>query len=287
MEELIVEEARSSAALPAIGRVIDTLLNADSRCLDRALALAVGGGEEGDERDREAELQLLHSRERRRAGRLGLIDRAVVSLLDHVDADLEKFASFQQDAKAAAILMERREKEAKKKALLEEQAAKKKKVEEEMVKELERLKKEEEKLKAVEAEKEVEEQPLERRRTRERGEPSGVKEDPLEKKITEWVANLSLGEEEEALMYVTREEQEAAMKEWNAEEDPLKRHTIEDEKRMEWKLRLMREKKKRVDAVSQTARELEEVKKQGERMAAQANLLGKMQIMSRNIERLA
>ncbi|GBG59568.1 hypothetical protein CBR_g49828 [Chara braunii] len=141
----------------------------------------------------------------------------------------------EQDAKAAAILEERREKkEAKKKALLEEQAAKKKKIEKEMAKELERLtKEEEEKLRAVEAEEEVEEQPLERSRTRGRGEPNGVKEDPLEKKIAEWVANLSLGEEEEALMYVTREEQEATMKEWDAEEDPLKRQTIEDKKRIE------------------------------------------------------
>ncbi|GBG59913.1 hypothetical protein CBR_g66718 [Chara braunii] len=194
----------------------------------------------------------------------------------------------EQDAKAAAILKERREKkEIKNKALLEEQAVKKKKVEEEMAKELERLKKEEEeRLKAVEAEEEVEEQPLERRRTRGRGEPSGVKEDLLEKKITEWVANLSLGKEE-ALMYVTRDEQEATMEEWDAEEDPLKRQTMKDEKRMEWKLRLMRERKKRVEAVSLAARELEEVKKQREKMEAQVDLLGKMPVMARNIERLA
>ncbi|GBG78126.1 hypothetical protein CBR_g26163 [Chara braunii] len=194
----------------------------------------------------------------------------------------------EQEAKAAAILKERREKEAKKKASLEEQAGKKKKIEEEMAREMERLKKEdEEKLRAVEAEEEVEEQPLERRRTGQRGESSGVKEDPLEKKITEWVASLSLGEEEEALMYVPREEQEAAMKEWDAEEDPLKRQTIEDEKRMEWKLRLMRERKRRVDAVSQAARELEEIKQQRAQMEAQADLSGKVQVMARNIERLA
>ncbi|GBG84364.1 hypothetical protein CBR_g38336 [Chara braunii] len=122
------------------------------------------------------------------------------------------------------------------------------------------------------------------RRIRERAGPSAAKEDPLEKKIMEWVVNLSLGEKEEALMYVTREEQEAAMKEWDAEEDPLKRQTIEDEKRMEWKLRLMRERKRRVDALSQAARELEEVKKQGEQVAALADLLGKMPVMARNIE---
>ncbi|GBG67330.1 hypothetical protein CBR_g468 [Chara braunii] len=93
--------------------------------------------------------------------------------------------------------------------------------------------------------------------------------------------------EEEALMYVPREEQEAAMKEWDAEEDPLKRQAIEDEKRMEWKLRLMRERKRRVDIVSQAERELEEVMKQRAQMEAQADLLGKVQVMARNIERLA
>ncbi|GBG70941.1 hypothetical protein CBR_g8242 [Chara braunii] len=112
----------------------------------------------------------------------------------------------EQDAKATAIPKERREKEVKKKALVEEQSAKLKKIEEEMVREKERIKKEEgEKLKAVEEEEEVEEQPLERRRTGGRGESSGTKEDQMEKKITEWVAGLSLGEEEEALMDFARE----------------------------------------------------------------------------------
>ncbi|GBG65090.1 hypothetical protein CBR_g49453 [Chara braunii] len=195
----------------------------------------------------------------------------------------------EQEAKAAALLKERREKkEAKKKALMEEQAAKLKKIEEEMAREKERLKREEEeKLKAVEEEEEVEEQPLERRREGGRGESSGIKEDQLEKKITEWVAGLSLGEEEEALMYVPREEQGAAMREWDAEEDPLKRQAIEDEKRMEWKFRLTRERKRRMEAASQAAKESEEVKKQREQMATQVDLLGKMEIMARNKERLA
>ncbi|GBG74415.1 hypothetical protein CBR_g18827 [Chara braunii] len=195
----------------------------------------------------------------------------------------------EQDAKAVAILKERREKkEAKKKALIEEQAAKLKKIEEEMAREKERLKKEEEeKLKAVEEEEEEKEPPLERRRTGGRGESSGTKEDQMEKKITEWVAGLSLGEEEEALMYVPREEQEAAIREWDAEEDPLKRQAIEDEKRMEWKFRLTREKKRRMEAASQAAKALEEVKKQKAQMATQVDLLGKMEIMARNIEHLA
>ncbi|GBG86277.1 hypothetical protein CBR_g41271 [Chara braunii] len=163
-----------------------------------------------------------------------------------------------------------------------------KKIEEEMVKEKERLKKEEEeKLKAVEEEEEVEEPPLERRRTGGRGESNGTKEDQMEKKITEWVAGLSLGEEEKALMYVTKEKQEAPMREWDAKEDPLKRQAIEDEKMMEWKFRLMREKKRRMEAESQAPKELEEVKKQRAQMATQVDLLGKMEIMARNIERLA
>ncbi|GBG88600.1 hypothetical protein CBR_g48130 [Chara braunii] len=153
----------------------------------------------------------------------------------------------EQDAKAAAILKERRE-EAKKKTLIEEQAAKLKKIEDKMARGKEKLKKEkEEKLKAVEEEEEL---PLERRRTGGRGESNGTKEDQMEKKITKWVAGLSLGEEEEARMYVPREKQEAAMREWDAEEDPFKRQAIEDEKRMEWKFELTREKKRRMEAAS-------------------------------------
>ncbi|GBG65760.1 hypothetical protein CBR_g52351 [Chara braunii] len=134
-------------------------------------------------------------------------------------------------------------------------------------------------------EEEVEEEPLERRRRDQRGESSGMKDDQLEKKITEWVANLSLGQEE-ALMYVPRDEQEATLKEWEAEEDPLRRQALEDEKRMEWKFRLTRERKARLDAVSRAAKELEEVRKQRDQMARQVDLLGKMEIMARNIERL-
>ncbi|GBG92405.1 hypothetical protein CBR_g55340 [Chara braunii] len=94
----------------------------------------------------------------------------------------------------AAILQERKEKkEAKKKALQEEQAAKLKKIEEEMAREKERLKKEEEeRLKEMEEEEE-DETPLQRRK----GQHSGNKDEEMEKRISEWVTNLSLGEEEE------------------------------------------------------------------------------------------
>ncbi|GBG85593.1 hypothetical protein CBR_g40321 [Chara braunii] len=152
-----------------------------------------------------------------------------------------------QEEQVAAVLKERKEKkakklikQAKKLALLEEQGAKKKKLQEEMEK-LQR--EEEEKLKGVEEE-EVEEEvevevPLVRTVTRERGETSGrKKEDPwMERKIPELVANLSLGEDEEAMLYVSRAEQEAIIQELEAEEDPLKRQTIEEDKKLEWKLR--------------------------------------------------
>ncbi|GBG72395.1 hypothetical protein CBR_g11973 [Chara braunii] len=176
--------------------------------------------------------------------------------------------TLEEEAKAAAILKERRE--AKKKALLEAQATKLKKIEEEMAREKERLKKEEEaKLKEVEEEEEEDEQPLERRREQ-RGQYSGSKNDEMEKKISEWVANLSLGEEEAVAMYIPKDEQETTMKEWDAEEDSLKRQAMEDEKKIEWRFRMMREKKRRVDAASEAAKELEQVKNMGEQLTAQS-----------------
>ncbi|GBG81905.1 hypothetical protein CBR_g34088 [Chara braunii] len=192
----------------------------------------------------------------------------------------------EEEAKATAILKERREEAAKKKALLEEQVAKLKKMEEEMAREKERLKKEEEaKLKEVEEEEE-DDQPLERRRWQ-RGQASEVKQDEMKKKISEWVANLSLGEEEEVAMYIPKDEQEAAVKAWDAEEDPLKRQAMEDETRMEWRLRMMREKKKRMEAASAAAKGLEEVKSLREQLAAQTDLQRKVEVIAQNVERLA
>ncbi|GBG69506.1 hypothetical protein CBR_g4199 [Chara braunii] len=115
----------------------------------------------------------------------------------------------EEEEKMAAILQERKEKkEAKKKALKEEQAAKLKKIEEEMAREKERIQKEEEeKLKEVE-EKEEDETPLQRKK----GQYSGSRDEEMEKRISEWVANLSLGEEEEVAMYISKDDQEAAMR---------------------------------------------------------------------------
>ncbi|GBG79428.1 hypothetical protein CBR_g29575 [Chara braunii] len=148
-----------------------------------------------------------------------------------------------QEEQVATVLRERKEKQtkelikqAKKLALQEEQAAKRKKLEEEM----ERLKKEEEeKMKEVEEEEieeeEEKEEPLLKRSAEQRGETSGTKKEEswLEKKLSEWVANLSLGEEEEAMLYVPPEEKEAVIREWEAEKDPLRRQTIEEEKKLE------------------------------------------------------
>ncbi|GBG60257.1 hypothetical protein CBR_g4210 [Chara braunii] len=109
----------------------------------------------------------------------------------------------------------------------------------------------------------------------------------MEKKSSEWVAGLTLGEDEEALMYVPKDDQEAAVQEWEAKKDPLKPQVFEDEKRMEWKFRLTRERKRRMEAATEAAKELEEIGKQKDQMAVQVYLLGKVEIMAKNVERLA
>ncbi|GBG66583.1 hypothetical protein CBR_g64855 [Chara braunii] len=189
----------------------------------------------------------------------------------------------EEEEKIAAILKERKEKkEAKKKALKEEQAAKLKKIEEEMAREKERLKKEEEeKLKEVDEEEEG--PPLQRKS----GQNSGNSGDAMEKKISEWVANLSLGEEEEVMMYIPKDDQEAAMKAWDAEKDPLRRQALEDQQRMEWKLAMMREKKRMVNAASEAVKELEEVQKLTLRLTPQVDLQQKVEIIAQSVERLA
>ncbi|GBG61661.1 hypothetical protein CBR_g23176 [Chara braunii] len=168
-----------------------------------------------------------------------------------------------QEERAAAILKERKEmkekkellKQAKLKTIAEEQAAKRKRLEEEMM----RLQKEEEEKRRASSE--VEEEPLERRRREERGETSGTKgeDEWMEKEISEWVANLLLGEDEEAMLYVPQEEREAFARRLEAMEDPLDRQTAEDEKRLEWKLRLAREKKSRREEANRVAKEVEKI----------------------------
>ncbi|GBG82503.1 hypothetical protein CBR_g34880 [Chara braunii] len=189
----------------------------------------------------------------------------------------------EEEEKMAAILQERKEKkEAKKKALKEEQAAKLKKMEEEMAREKERLKKEEEeKLKEVDEEEEG--PPLQKS-----GQHSDNNSDEMEKKISEWVPNLSLGEEEEVAMYIPKDEQEAAMKKWEAEEDVLARRVMEDEQRMAWKLAVMREKKRRVEAANAAMQELAEVRTAlTTQLTPQVDLQRKVEIIAQSIDRLA
>ncbi|GBG83544.1 hypothetical protein CBR_g37260 [Chara braunii] len=190
----------------------------------------------------------------------------------------------EEEAKMVAILQESKEKkEAKKKALKKEQAAKLKKIEEEMAREKERIQKEEEeKLKEVEEEEE-DEMPLQRKK----GQFSGSRDEETEKRISEWVANLSLDEEEEVAMYISKDDQEAAMRAWEAEKNVVKRRAMEDEKRMEWRLAVMREKKRRVDVAAEAAKKLEEVKNIEEQLAAQTELPAQMRVIARNVARLA
>ncbi|GBG71908.1 hypothetical protein CBR_g10844 [Chara braunii] len=189
----------------------------------------------------------------------------------------------EEEEKIAAILQERKEKkEAKKKALKEEQAAKLKKMEEEMAREKERLKKEEEeKLKEVDEEEEG--PPLQKS-----GQHSGSSSDEMEKKISEWVANLSLGEEEEVAMYIPKDKQEAVMKKWEAEENVLTRRAMEDEQRMAWKLAVMREKKRRVEAANAAMQELAEVRTAlTTQLTPQVDLQHKVEIIAQSVDRLA
>ncbi|GBG88227.1 hypothetical protein CBR_g46794 [Chara braunii] len=199
-----------------------------------------------------------------------------------------------EQARIAAILRERKEKKellkrAKLKAIAEEQAAKKKRLEEDMLRfQKEKMmlleREEEERRKAVEEEaaaeeeEEEEEEPLERRRGEEKGETNGTKGEYawMEKKISEWVANLSLGEDEEAQLYVSQEEREAFARELETIGDPLERQTTEDEKKLEWKLRMMREKKRRREEANRVAKEVERVQACREEVQAQVEVPAKL-----------
>ncbi|GBG89902.1 hypothetical protein CBR_g49752 [Chara braunii] len=198
-----------------------------------------------------------------------------------------------EQARIAALLREKKEKEllkqAKLKAIEEEQAAKKKRLEEEMLRfqkekmmmlegEEEERRRAAEEAAAAEEEEEEEEEPLERRRGEQRGEASGTKEEDRwrEKKISEWVANLSLGEDEEAQLYVPQEAREAFARALELIEDPLERQATEDEKKLEWKLKMMREKKRRRDKASRIAGEVERVRTGRQELQAQTEVSAKL-----------
>ncbi|GBG86702.1 hypothetical protein CBR_g41766 [Chara braunii] len=135
----------------------------------------------------------------------------------------------EQQEKMVALVRESKErkellKQAELKAIAEEQAAKMKKLEEEM--------EEKKKVAEIEAAAEAEE---ERKRRKVKGESSGTanQEAAMEKKISEWIANLSLGEDEEAEMYVPQDERDALARVLATIEDPLERQETEEEKKLE------------------------------------------------------
>ncbi|GBG76778.1 hypothetical protein CBR_g22994 [Chara braunii] len=140
----------------------------------------------------------------------------------------------EQQAKMAAIVKEsrerkEREKQAKLKAIADEQAAKMKEVEEEMKK----------KEKAAEEEAATEEEKERMRIESGEGSSSGTmkreSDIEMEKKISELVANLSLGEEEEAESYVTEDERAALASELATMTDPMERREREEEQKLAWK----------------------------------------------------
>ncbi|GBG59068.1 hypothetical protein CBR_g24412 [Chara braunii] len=164
--------------------------------------------------------------------------------------------SKEQQEKMAALVRENkerkeREKQAKLKAIANEQAAKMKRLEEEMKRVQQE---EEERRKAAEAEAAAEEEKERMRIESGEGSSGGTMKwetnTELEKKINEWVAYLSLGEDEEAESYVTKDEKAALAAELAAMTDPMERREREDEQKLAWKLRMKREKKRRREEVN-------------------------------------
>ncbi|GBG74007.1 hypothetical protein CBR_g17717 [Chara braunii] len=190
----------------------------------------------------------------------------------------------EQQEKMVALVKENRErkereKQAKLKAIADEQAAKMKELEEEM----------EKRKKAAEEEAAAEEE-KERMRIESREGSSGAKEDKdaeMEKKISEWVANLSLGEDEEAQMYVPQEEKEAFARALAVIEEPLERQEAEKEKRLEWKLRMKREKKRRREEANRLTAEVEKVRMCRQEVQAQTDVSAKMDKMLGYLEVLS
>ncbi|GBG62510.1 hypothetical protein CBR_g30828 [Chara braunii] len=90
------------------------------------------------------------------------------------------------------------------------------------------------------------------------------------------------------MLYVPQEEKEAFARELEAKEDPLERQTMEDEKKLEWTLRLARDKKRRREEANRMAKEVEkiqacrqEVQAQQETPAKLDKILGYLEIMSK------
>ncbi|GBG77118.1 hypothetical protein CBR_g23444 [Chara braunii] len=206
----------------------------------------------------------------------------------HSGKDTSPYTPEQQE-KMAALVRENKErkellKQAKLKTIAEEQAAKMKRLEEEM----KRVHQEEEERRKVVEEEAAEEEEKERMRIESREGSSGTKNDEdaeMEKKISGWIANLSLGEDEEAEFYVPQDERDALAQELAAMDDPLERQEREEEKKLEWKLRMKREKKR--DEVNRLTAEVakmkdcrQEVETQADDKAKWDKVLGCLEVLS-------
>ncbi|GBG66615.1 hypothetical protein CBR_g64886 [Chara braunii] len=105
----------------------------------------------------------------------------------------------------------------------------------------------------------------------------------IEKKISEWVANLSLGEEEEA-----EDERAALASELATMTDPMERREREEEQKLAWKLRMKREKKRRREEMSKMTAEVakvqacrQEVLTQPDDKAKWDKVLGYLEVLSK------
>ncbi|GBG65837.1 hypothetical protein CBR_g53809 [Chara braunii] len=117
-------------------------------------------------------------------------------------------------------------------------------------------------------------------------EEQAAKMKKLEEEMNEWIANLSLGEDEEAKSYVPQDERDALASELATMEDPLERREREEEK-LEWKLRMKREKKRRRDEVNRLTEEVakmrdcrQEVQAQTDMSANMDKVLGYLEVLS-------
>ncbi|GBG75327.1 hypothetical protein CBR_g19960 [Chara braunii] len=181
--------------------------------------------------------------------------------------DTSPYTKEQQEKMVALVKENRerkeREKQAKLKAIADEQAAKMRELEEEM----------EKKKKAAEEEVAAEEEKERMRIESGEGSSGGTtKRDTnveIEKKISEWVANLSLGEDKEAKSYVTEDERAALASELAAMTDPMERREREEEQKLAWKLRMKREKKRRREEVNKMTAEVARVQECRKEVLAQ------------------
>ncbi|GBG65534.1 hypothetical protein CBR_g51126 [Chara braunii] len=102
--------------------------------------------------------------------------------------------------------------------------------------------------------------------------------------VTEWVANLSLGENEEALMYIPQDERDAVVAEIKVLTDPLEQQALEEKKRMEWKLRLRRQRTRHVAAATELEKELAAVAEQHSNALTQGDLQSKVDAIAKSVD---